>query len=64
MIMPTINETHDHIKCATHNVQLWDQNVLGSVNHDRGMELKEGLVWYENRIYVPRDHALRGEVIA
>ncbi len=27
------------------------------------MELKEGLIWYNNRIYVLRNHALRGEVI-
>ncbi len=64
MIMPTIEEAHNRIKSATCNAHLWDNNVLGSVNHDRGMELKEGLVWYNNRIYVPRDHALWGEIIA
>ncbi len=63
MIMPTIDETHNHIKQATRDVWLWDQNILGSINHDRGMELKEGLIWYNNRIYVLRNHALQGEVI-
>ncbi len=58
MIMPTIDETHNHIKQATCDVWLWDQNILGSINHDRGMELKEGLIWYNNRIYVLRNHAL------
>ncbi len=58
MIMPIIEETHSHIKNTTHNIHLWDNNVLGSVNHNWGMKLKEGLVWYDNRIYIPRDHAL------
>lgn len=64
MIMPTINETHDHIKQATRDVRLWDQNVLGSINHDQGMKLKDVLVWYNNRIYMPRNHMLQKEVIA
>ncbi len=63
IIMPTIDKTHDHIKQATHDIWLWDPNVVGSVNHDQAMELKGGLVWYNNRIYVPRNHALQGEVI-
>lgn len=28
------------------------------------MKLEEGLIWYDGRIYIPRDHALRGEIIA
>ncbi len=64
MIMPTIKEAHECIKSAICNVHSWDTNVLGSVNHDWGIELKEGLIWYNNRIYVPRDHALQGEIIA
>lgn len=63
MIMPMIEEVHAHIKSATHNVHLWDVNVISSVNHDLGMELKEGLVWYDNRIYIPRDYALWEEII-
>ncbi len=53
MIMPTINEIHNHIKSATHNVHLWDRNVVSSINHNQGMELKEGLIWYDGRIYIP-----------
>ncbi len=64
MIMPTIEEVHNHIKSVICNVYLWDSNILESVNHNWEMELKEGLVWYDNRIYVPRDHALWGEIIA
>ncbi len=62
--MPTIEETHQHIKTATRNVHLWDSTVAGSVNHDRGMKLNDGLIWYNQRVYVPRDHALHGEIIA
>lgn len=64
MIMPTIGETHQRIKTTTRNIHLWDNTVTGSVNHDRGMKLNDGLVWYDGRIYIPRDHALRGEIIA
>ncbi len=64
MIMPTIDEMHKHIKRATHDVRLWDPNVVGSINHNWGMKLKEGLVWYDGRIYIPRSHTSWGEVIA
>ncbi len=64
MIMPTIEETHQNIKTATRNVHLWDNTVTGSLNHDRGMRMDAGLIWYDGRIYVPRDHALHGEIIA
>ncbi len=64
MIMPTIEETHQNVKTATRNMHLWDNTVAGSLNHDRGMKMDGGLIWYDGRIYVPRDHALRGEIIA
>ncbi len=64
MIMPTIEETHQNIKTATKNTHLWDNTVANSLNHDRGMKIADGLIWYDGRIYVPRDHALRGEIIA
>ncbi len=64
MIMPTINEAHEHIKSATHDVHLWDVNIVSSINHNRGMELQGGLVWYDNRIYILRNHMLQGEIIA
>ncbi len=64
MIMPTIEETHQCIKTATQNIHLWDNTIAGSVNHDRGIKLEDGLIWYDQRVYVPHDHALRGEVIA
>ncbi len=64
MIMPTVEETHQSIKTATRNVHLWDNTVVGSLNHDRGMKMDDGLIWYDSRIYVPRDHMLHGEIIA
>lgn len=64
MIMLTVEEVHEHIKSATRNHGKWDQGIAASVNHDWGMMLKEGLVYYDQRIYVPLDHALWGEIIA
>ncbi len=64
MIMLTIKETHQSVKAATQNVHLWDNVVTGSLNHDRGMKLDKGPIWYDGRIYVPRDHVLQGEIIA
>ncbi len=43
MIMPLIEETHQHVKTATQNIHLWDNTVIGSVNHNQGMKLAEGL---------------------
>ncbi len=62
--MPTIKETHQKVKATTRNDHLWDNAVTGSLNHDRGMKLNDGLIWYDGRIYVPRDHTLWGEIIA
>ncbi len=64
MIMPTIEDTHRSVKTATRNIHLWDNTIPGSLNHDRGMKMNNGLIWYNGRIYVPRDHALCGEIIA
>ncbi len=62
--MPTIEETHQSVKTATGKMHLWDNTVAGSLNHDRSMKMDDGLIWYDSRIYVPQDHALRGEIIA
>ncbi len=64
MIMPTIDETHQSVKTATRNTHLWDNTVAGSLSHDCSMKMDNGLIWYDGRIYVPRDHALHGEIIA
>ncbi len=62
--MPTIEEVHTKIKQATLDHHLWDKNVSASLNHDRRMKLDNGLIYYDHRIYIPQDHALRGEIIA
>ncbi len=59
-----LEEAHEKIKSATCDHLLWDQNIHGSVNHDQGIMLKEGLFYYNERIYVLWDHALQGEIIA
>ncbi len=28
------------------------------------MKLDDGLIYYDHRIYIPQNHALRGEIIA
>ncbi len=64
LVMPTIEEIHTKIKQATRDHQQWDKNVSVSLNHDRGMKLDDGLIYYDHRIYIPQNHALRGEIIA
>ncbi len=63
MIMPMIEESHERIKSLTHDHQKWDDKIENSVNHDQGMMLKEGLIFYDNRIYVPCNQTLQGEII-
>ncbi len=64
LVMPTIEEVHTKIKQATLDHHQWDKNVSASLNHDRGMKLDDGLIYYNHRIYIPQNHALRGEIIA
>ncbi|SJL01323.1 uncharacterized protein ARMOST_04643 [Armillaria ostoyae] len=37
MIMPTINDTHEHIKSVIHDHQKWDQGITTSLNHKKGI---------------------------
>ncbi len=64
LVMPTIKEVHTKIKQAMLDHHRWDKNVSASLNHDRGMKLDDGLIYYDHCIYIPQDHALRGEIIA
>ncbi|SJL06708.1 uncharacterized protein ARMOST_10050 [Armillaria ostoyae] len=64
MIMPTTDETHERIKSATHSHQKWDQGIANSLNHEKGIKEKDGLLYYDKRIYVPRDSNTRGEIIS
>ncbi|SJL12749.1 uncharacterized protein ARMOST_16180 [Armillaria ostoyae] len=64
MIILTIDETHKRIKSAMCTHQKWDQGIAHSLNHEKGIEEKDGLLYYDKRIYVPRDSATRGEVIS
>ncbi len=64
LVMPTIEEIHTKIKQAMLDHHRWDKNVSASLNHDQGMKLDNGLIYYDRCIYIPQDHALRGEIIA
>ncbi len=64
LVMPTIEEVHTKIKQATLDHHRWDKSVSASLNHDRGLKLDNGLIYYDHRIYIPQDHVLRGEIIA
>ncbi len=59
-----IEEVHTKIKQATLDHHRWDKNISASLNHDCGMKIDDGLIYYDHRIYIPQDHALRGEIIA
>ncbi len=64
LVMPTIEEVHTKIKQAMLDHHRWDKNVSVSLNHDCGMKLDDGLIYYDHHIYIPQDHALQGEIIA
>ncbi len=64
MVMLTIEKVHTKIKQATLDHHWWDKNVSTSLNHDRGMKIDNGMIYYDNHIYIPQNHVLRGEIIA
>ncbi|SJL18309.1 uncharacterized protein ARMOST_21895 [Armillaria ostoyae] len=64
MIMPTISETHERVRTATRQKELWDKGIAASLDHERGVTEKDGILYYDNRVYVPRHSSLRGEIIA
>ncbi|SJL01314.1 uncharacterized protein ARMOST_04634 [Armillaria ostoyae] len=64
MIMPTASETHERVKTATRQKELWDKGIATSLEHERGITEKDGILYYDNRIYVPRHPSLRGEIIS
>ncbi|SJL00960.1 uncharacterized protein ARMOST_04273 [Armillaria ostoyae] len=64
MIMPTASETHERVRTATRQKELWDKNIAASLEHERGITEKNGILYYDNRVYVPRHSSLRGEIIS
>ncbi|SJL18527.1 uncharacterized protein ARMOST_22120 [Armillaria ostoyae] len=64
MIMPTASETHERVRTATRQKELWDKSIATSLEHERGITERNGILYYDNRIYVPRHSSLRGEIIA
>ncbi len=65
MLMPMIEEMQMKIKHAMLKNNLWDKHISRSLNHgDQGMKMENGLIYSDDRIYIPCNHALRGEIIA
>ncbi|SJL18615.1 uncharacterized protein ARMOST_22212 [Armillaria ostoyae] len=64
MIMPTASETHERVRTVTRQKELWDKTIANSLEHKRGITKKNGILYYDNQIYVPRHPALRGEIIS
>ncbi len=64
LIMPTTNEVHTKVEEATQLEELWDKGIKTSLAHERGVSHEGGLLKYDGHIYVPRNHSLRGEIIA
>ncbi|SJL04701.1 uncharacterized protein ARMOST_08071 [Armillaria ostoyae] len=64
MIMPTLSETHERVRTVTRQKELWDKGIAASLEHERGITEKDGILYYDNRVYVPRHSSLRGEIIA
>ncbi|SJL00843.1 uncharacterized protein ARMOST_04157 [Armillaria ostoyae] len=64
LILPTASETHDRVRTVTRQKELWDKGLAASLEHERGITEQDRILYYDNRIYVPRHNALRGEIIA
>ncbi|SJL18925.1 uncharacterized protein ARMOST_22527 [Armillaria ostoyae] len=64
LIMPTTTKTHKRVRTVTHQKELWDKGIATSLEHERGITEKNGILYYDNHVYVPRHAALRGEIIA
>ncbi|SJL03638.1 uncharacterized protein ARMOST_06995 [Armillaria ostoyae] len=64
LIMPTISKTHERVRTITRQKELWDKGIAMSLEHERGISKENGILYYENRVYVPHHTALRGDIIA
>ncbi|SJL18897.1 uncharacterized protein ARMOST_22499 [Armillaria ostoyae] len=63
-IMPTTTETHERVKTITRQKELWDKGIATSLEHERGIAEKDGILYYDHRVYIPRHPTLRGDIIA
>ncbi len=64
LIMPTTDSVHRQIEEITRQEELWDVGIATSLAHDRGISRKEGMLYYDGRVYVPWKTSLRGEIIS
>ncbi|SJL02762.1 uncharacterized protein ARMOST_06098 [Armillaria ostoyae] len=47
------HETHERVRTATRQKELWDKGIAASLEHERGITEKDGILYYDNR---PRPH--------
>ncbi|SJL18793.1 uncharacterized protein ARMOST_22394 [Armillaria ostoyae] len=59
LIMPTTTKTHKRVKTVTRQKELWDKGIATSLEHERGITKKDGVLHYDHRIYVPCHTALQ-----
>ncbi|SJL07038.1 uncharacterized protein ARMOST_10381 [Armillaria ostoyae] len=64
LIMPTTSKTHERVKTITRQKELWDKGIATSLEHEQGIIKKDGVLYYDNRVYVPHHTSLRGDIIA
>ncbi|SJL13523.1 uncharacterized protein ARMOST_16967 [Armillaria ostoyae] len=54
---------HKPVKTATRQKELWDKGIATSLEHEQGITKKDGILYYDNCVYVPRHLALHGDII-
>ncbi|SJL03594.1 uncharacterized protein ARMOST_06951 [Armillaria ostoyae] len=63
LIMPMTNETQEKVRTVTRQKELWDKGIAASLEHERGISEKNGILYYDNHVYIPHHTPLRGEII-
>ena len=58
LVMPTTDSVHRQVEEVTRQEELWCVGIATSLAHDRGVSRKEGLLYYDGRVYVPRKTSL------
>ncbi|SJL03604.1 uncharacterized protein ARMOST_06961 [Armillaria ostoyae] len=58
------NKTQEKVQTVTCQKELWDKGIATLLEHERGITEKDGILYYDNHIYVPRHANLWGEIIA
>ncbi|SJL16482.1 uncharacterized protein ARMOST_20008 [Armillaria ostoyae] len=59
-----LSRRSDHDQGEDDNGDITDKGIATSLEHERGITEKDGILYYDNRIYVPHHTTLRGNIIA